>query len=57
MIRFAYDISRNKMEIKTDNADIGNNTKQIVIAISICATTLIGFSMYIEYRKYLADMR
>ena len=57
MIRFAYDISRNKMEIKTDNADVGNNTKQIVIAISICATTLIGFSMYIEYRKYLADMR
>lgn len=57
MIRFAYDIPRNKIEIKTDNRDVGNNTKQIVIAISICATALIGFSMYIEHQKYLADIK
>ena len=57
MIRFMYDIPRNKIEIKTDNKDVGNNAKQVVIAISICATALIGFSMYIEYQKYLADIK
>ena len=57
MIRFMYDIPKNKIEIKTDNKDVGNNTKQVVIAISVCATALIGLSMYIEYQKYLADIK
>lgn len=57
MIKFTYDIPRNKMEIKTDNEDIGINTKQIIITISICATALIGFSMYIEHQKYLAEIK
>ena len=57
MIRFMYDIPKNKIEIKTDNEDIGINTKQIVITISICTTALIGFSMYIEYQKYLSDIK
>ena len=57
MIRFMYDIPKNKIEIKTDNEDIGINAKQIVLTISICATALIGFSMYIEYQKYLSDIK
>lgn len=57
MIRFMYDVPKNKIEIKTDNKDVGKNTKQVVITISICATALIGFSMYIEYQKYLADIK
>ena len=57
MIRFMYDVPKNIIEIKTDNKDVGKNTKQVVITISICATALIGFSMYIEYQKYLADIK
>lgn len=57
MIKFAYDIPKNKMEIKTDNKDVGINTKQIVITISICATALIGFALYLDYNKYLIDNR
>lgn len=55
MIKFTYDIPRNKMEIKTDNKDVGNNTKQIIITISICTTALIGFNLYLECRKCLIN--
>ena len=55
MIKFTYDIPKNKMEIKTDSEDVGTNTKQIVITISICTTALIGFALYLEHRKYLID--
>lgn len=56
MIKFTYDIPKNKMEIKTDNADVKKNTRDIIITITFCATCLIGFNFYLEYKKYLLDM-
>lgn len=55
MTTFTYDVMKRKAEVKTDNKDVGENTKQLLLVISICATALIGFSMYIEHQKYLID--
>lgn len=55
MINFTYDIPKRKIVIKSDNKDVGDNTKQIIIAISICATTLICFNIYIEHQKCLMN--
>ena len=57
MTTFTYDITKRKAEVKTNNKDVGENAKQILLVISICATALIGLNMYIEYQKYLADIK
>lgn len=57
MTKFTYDVTKRKAEVKTDNKDVGENTKQLLLVISICATALIGLNMYIEYKKYLIDQK
>jgi hypothetical protein len=57
MTTFTYDITKRKAEVKTNNKDVGENAKQILLVISICATALIGLNMYIEYQKYLIDQK
>lgn len=57
MSKFTYDVTKRKAEVKTDNKDVGENTKQLLLVISICATALIGLNMYIEYKKYLIDQK
>ena len=57
MTKFTYDITKRKAEVQTDNKDVGENVKSILLVISICATALIGLNMYIEYQKYLSDQK
>lgn len=57
MTKFTYDVTKRKAEVKTDNKDVGENTKQLLLVISICAKALIGLNMYIEYKKYLIDQK
>ena len=57
MTTFTYDITKRKAEVKTNNKDVGENAKQILLVISICTTALIGLNMYIEYQKYLIDQK
>lgn len=52
MIKFTYDIPKNKMEIKADDKETVKDFKQIVRTITICGTILIGFNLYLEYKKY-----
>lgn len=53
MLRFTYDISKNKMEIKTDVDDVRKNTKDIIVTVTICSTVLIGAWMLLEYKKFI----
>lgn len=53
MVRFTYDIPKNKMKIEADNDDIQKNTRDVIIAITVCSTILMGIWMGLEYRKYL----
>ena len=53
MITFTYDISKNKMTIKTNSDDVKKNTKHIIMTVTVCATALLGFNLYLEYKKYL----
>lgn len=55
MITFTYDIPKNKMTIKTDSDDVKKNTKHIVMTVTICATALLGFNLYLEYKKCLIE--
>lgn len=57
MTKFTYDMTKRKAEVQTDNKDVGENAKSILLVISICATALIGLNMYIEYQKYLIDQK
>lgn len=52
MIKFTYDIPKNKMEVKADDQKAAKDLKQIVTTITICSTILIGFNLYLEYKKY-----
>ena len=53
MITFTYDIPKNRMTIKTDSDDVKKNTKHIIRTVTVCATALLGFNLYLEYKKYL----
>ena len=57
MTKFTYDITKRKAEVQTDNKDVGENAKSILLVISICTTALISLNMYIEYQKYLIDQK
>lgn len=53
MIKFIYDIPKNKMTVEAKDEKSQKDVKQMVIFITSCATILIGFNLYLEYKKYL----
>lgn len=53
MITFTYDIPKNKMTVQAKDEKSQKDIKQIIIFMTGCATILIGFNLYLEYKKYL----
>lgn len=52
MMELSYDISKNKMKIKANDKEAIKEFERIIRTIAICGTLLIGFNLYLEYKKY-----
>lgn len=54
-MELTYDIPKNKMKIKADDKEAIKEFERIIRTIAICGTLLIGFNLYLEYKKYLIE--